>query len=403
MGATDKKNTAAYAKLAFGTAAVFLFGWAIGSGRINIGPNALLHKKVASQLPANLDYSSVEQVYDKLRDSFDGQLDANKLQDGLKQGLVKASGDPYTEYLNPEEAKRFSEDLSGTFTGIGAELTKDPKTDSIVVVAPLAGFPAEKAGLKPKDQVVAIDGQSTFDLSVSEAVNRIRGPKDTKVRLKIVRGNDKDFEVEITRAEITVPSVESQIIDGQIGYLKVSRFSEDTGQLAHDAAQRFADARVKGVILDLRGNPGGLLNEAVNLSGLWLDSSQTVLQEKRGTTVVKTYKPSGNQHVLKGIPTVVLVDEGSASASEITAGALQENKVATLLGVKTFGKGSVQTVEKLQNGGELKVTVAKWFTPNGRNINKEGIEPDKKVERSEEDYQNNKDPQKDAALKILRQ
>ncbi len=404
MEKKQKKSIASYAKLIVGTAAVFLLGWGIGSGRIALGSNAVFHRQVTSnKLPASLDYSSVEQLYDKLRDNFDGQLDAQKLQDGLKQGLVKASGDPYTEYLNSEESKRFSEDLNGTFTGIGAELSKDPKTGAIIVVAPLSGYPAEKAGLKPKDQVVAVDGQSTFDLSVSEAVDRIRGPKDSKVRLKIVRGNNKDFEVEITRAEITVPSVESQVMDGQIGYMKVSRFSEDTGQAAQEAAQRFKDAQVKGVILDLRGNPGGLLTEAVDVSGLWLDSSQTVLQEKRGNVVVKTYKPTTGQNILKGIPTIVLVDDGSASASEITAGALQDNKAATLLGIKTFGKGSVQSIEKLQDGGELKVTVAKWFTPNGRNINKEGIEPDKKVERSDEDYQNGKDPQKDAALQLLRQ
>lgn len=348
-------------------------------------------------LPSKLDYSGVEEVYSKLRANFDGQLDQNALEDGLKQGLVKAAGDPYTEYLNAKESKDFNDELSGSFEGIGAELGKDKQ--SIVIVSPIAGFPAAKAGLKPKDVVAEIDGQSAYDLSIDEAVQKIRGPKGTDVKLGIVRdGKKQDFT--ITRAKITIPSVTSKVIAGNIGVITISRFGDDTVELTAKYARELKDKNVKGVILDLRGNPGGLLNAAVGVSSLWLSSGQTVLQEKRGGVVENTFYAKG-QPVLKGLPTVVLINAGSASASEITAGALKDNGAATLIGEKSYGKGSVQEVLNLGYGGELKVTVARWYTPSGRNIDKEGIEPDKKIKISDADVAAKRDPQLDAAAASL--
>jgi carboxyl-terminal processing protease len=218
--------------------------------------------------------------------------------------------------------------------------------------------------------------------------------------LTIVRGGSEELTFEITRDDITVPSVTSEVLAGNIGYMRVSRFGDDTSQLARKTATEFAAAGVKGVILDVRGNPGGLLNSAVDLSSLWLSSGKTVLQEKRGGKVVQTFRASGTA-VLKDIPTVVLIDEGSASASEITAGALRDNNAATLIGAKTFGKGSVQQLEELVGGGMLKVTIARWYTPGGKNIDKEGIEPDQAVARSTDDISAGRDPQKDAALQFL--
>jgi carboxyl-terminal processing protease len=183
--------------------------------------------------------------------------------------------------------------------------------------------------------------------------------------------------------------------------LKVSRFGDDTTKLSREAARKFKDAKVRGVILDVRSDPGGLLEASVDLASLWLDKGDKVLDEKRGEVVVKSYSAKGNP-LLNGIPTVVLINEGSASASEITAGALKDNEAATLIGVKTFGKGSVQSLVRLGDGGVLKVTIAKWFTPDGRNINKEGIEPDQEVKRTTEDFDANRDPQKDAAIEFLK-
>lgn len=378
---------------------IFGLGVGVGSGRINVGPDAALRSNQSTNLPADLDYKSVEQVYDSIKANYDGELTTDGLLDGLKEGLAKSTGDPYTEYLNPKAAKEFDDGLNGTFSGIGAELSKDKELISIV--APISGFPAEKAGLRPKDIIAEIDGESAYDLSVSEAVSKIRGEVGTKVKLKIVRNGSEQLDFEITREQITIPSVTDEILEGNIGYLKVSRFSEDTTKLTNEAAVKFKAANIKGVILDVRGDPGGLLDASVSLSSLWLDKGKVILQEKRGEVVVKTYNAKGNP-VLKGIPTVVLINEGSASASEITAGALKDNGAATLIGVKTYGKGSVQSLVRLGDGGVLKVTIAKWFTPNGRNINKEGIEPDQKIERSEDDFKTNKDPQKDAALVFLK-
>ncbi len=360
-----------------------------------------LFKRSSSQNStlARLDYTGTDEIFRELKQNFDGKLDQTSLEDGLKEGLTKAAGDPYTEYLNAKEAKNFQNDLDGSFTGIGAELSKDAQTKSIVVVAPLSGYPAEKAGLKPKDVIAEIDGKSAYDITVSEAVDKIRGPKDTKVKLKVVRNERETLDFEITRQEIKIPSVETKTLDNNIGYIKISRFADDTADLTQKAAKTLKEQQVKGVVLDLRGDPGGLLDAAVSVSSLWL-KDKTILTERRDGTIVKTFKSAGDS-LLEGVPTVVLIDEGSASASEITAGALHDNKAAQLVGVKSFGKGSVQQLQQLSSGGVLKVTVARWYTPSGKNIDKAGIEPDKKVERSEDDLKNNQDPQLQAAQDIL--
>lgn len=380
----------------FAALVIFILGVGVGNGQL-LSSLTQPNKQHAS-LPANLDYSSVEAIYDKLRETYDGDLSNDKLLDGLKQGLAQATGDPYTEFFNVKAAKEFDEELSGSFTGIGAELGKDAN-GTIQVISPIAGFPAEKAGLKAKDLIVEVDGKTTSGLSISEAVNKIRGEANTTVKLKIVRsGTELNFEIK--RAQITIPSVKSEILPGDIGLLTISRFGPDTAQLAREAANSFKSANVKGVILDMRGNPGGLLDAAVSVSSLWLDRSQTVLLEKQDGRVIKTFKATGNP-VLKGIKTTVLINEGSASASEITAGALKDNGTAKLIGTKSYGKGSVQQLERLRDGSLLKVTSAHWFTPNGNGINSIGIEPDQKVERTDDDYKNNRDPQKDAAIKAV--
>ncbi|MGZ6005205.1 MAG: S41 family peptidase [Candidatus Saccharimonadales bacterium] len=369
---------------------IFGLGFSLGNGKIRIGGL----KSEQKHLPTKLDYSSVQQVYDSLKQDFDGQLDVNKLLDGLKHGITEAAGDPYTDYFSPKEAKAFNDQLNGTFQGIGAELGKDAN-NNLIVVSPIAGFPAAKAGLKSKDIIAAIDNTSTQNMSVDQAVSKIRGPKGTDVTLKIVRGN-AGLTLKITRDDIRIPSVTSKILTGNIGYIQISEFSGDTIDLAAKAANNFKQAGVKGVILDLRGDPGGELNAAVGVSSLWLKDGATVLTERRGGTVVQTHNATGGA-VLYGIKTVVLIDEGSASASEITAGALRDNGAATLMGVKSFGKGSVQEIINFSDGGELKVTIARWYTPNGKNIDKQGITPDKVIKRSDDDIKAGKDPQLDAA------
>lgn len=378
---------------------VFAAGILVGQGKIQLTSDVRNIKQVSNTVPNDLDYTSVEKVYDSLRANFDGQLDEAKLLDGLKAGIANASGDPYTEYLNVEEAKEFEEDLNGSFTGIGAELTKDQETKTIMVIAPIVGFPAEKAGLKPKDIIAEIDGKTAFDLTIAEAVKQIRGDAGTVVKLKIIRDQKEQIDLEITREKITIPSVTHKILDGGLGYLRITRFAEDTVELATKAAEDFQAQAVKGVVLDLRSDPGGLLDAAVKVSSLWL-KNKTVLTERRDGEVIKTFTSSGRTP-LAGIPTVVLINGGSASASEITAGALRDNEAATLIGEKTFGKGSVQQLVRFSDNSQLKVTVARWYTPAGKNIDKEGISPDQEV-KADPAASGTADNQLDAAIAKLK-
>ncbi len=380
----------------FSALVLFGLGFGIGSGRLTVGN--LKKNAQTSSSSSKLDFSEVEEVYNTLNDEFDGTLDNEKAIEGIKQGLANATGDQYTEYFNPEGAKEFQDSLQGEFTGIGAELGKEEK--NIVVIAPIAGFPADKAGILPKDVIVEIDGKPVFDITTSEAVKLIRGPKDTSVKLRVIRDGKEDLTFDIVRDTIKTPSVEWNVREDGIGYIKISRFSEDTADLSRKAAAEFSSKKVKGIVLDLRNDPGGELGSSIEVASLWIPEGKTVLLEKRGGKTIKDYKAQGG-NVLSGIPTVALINGGSASASEILAGALRDQNQATLLGEKSYGKGSVQRIIQLKDGGLLKVTIARWFTPNDKNIDKEGLEPDTKVERSVEDIKAKRDPQLDAAIQKL--
>jgi len=377
---------------------VFVAGWAVGQGKVSItGSFAKEYSSQNTALPDSLDYRSVDQAYRALKDNYDGKLTQAQLLDGVKEGLAKATGDPYTQYFTKDQAKDFDQELNGSFTGIGAELGKEK--DNIVVISPISGFPAEKAGLQSRDIIVQIDGKDATGMSVEEAVGKVRGPAGTTVKLKVIRGNSQEVDLAITRQVITIPSVKSNTDNG-ICTITIARFAEDTAQLTTDAANKCKTAGTKAAVLDVRSDPGGLLDAAVSVASLWLPQGKTVLQEKRGSVVVKTY-PSDGSATLAGMPTVVLMNEGSASASEIVAGALHDNKAATLIGTKSYGKGSVQELHRFEDGSLLKVTIARWYTPGGRNIDKQGLEPDQKASRTAEDYTNGRDPQMDAALKAL--
>ncbi|HUC88062.1 MAG TPA: S41 family peptidase [Candidatus Binatia bacterium] len=375
---------------------VFVLGLNIGNGRISwpgSGQNA--------NLPSQLNYSSVNQVYQELRTQYDGKLTTTQLLNGIKSGLASAAGDPYTEYFDPSDASTFNNELNGSFSGIGAELGENSSND-IEIIAPLAGTPAAKAGLQPGDVITAINGKSTSSMSIDTAVDDIRGPSGSKVTLDVTRNGDQSLEFTITRANITVPSVSYKILSGNIGYMQISQFSDDTSGLAGKAAQAFKQAHVKGIVLDLRDNPGGLVTAAVSVSSLWLPNGKMIMQEKDGSTVLQTYSSNGND-LLHGIPTVVLINSGSASAAEITTGALHDNGAAYVVGVKSFGKGVVQTIDNLQGGAELKVTVASWYRPDGQNIEHIGITPDQTVQLTAAQAAAGQDPQEAAAITWLNQ
>ncbi len=372
---------------------IFGLGVGVGEGRIMFGSHSLNRG-----LPDTLNYASVNQVYQVLKNNYDGTLTTTQLLNGLKQGLAQATADPYTEYFTPQEAQDFNSQLNNSFSGIGAELGADSSGD-VEIIAPIAGMPAAKAGLQPKDIIATINGVSTSGMSPDEAVTKIRGKAGTRVTLGIIRGQQQ-LDIVITRANITVPSVTTKVLPGNIGYMQISTFADDTADLAAKAAQQFANDHVKGVILDLRNNPGGLVDAAQSVSSLWLPDGTTIMQEKRGSQVVQTYSATGN-NVLHGIPTVVLVNDGSASASEITAGALHDNKAAQIIGMQTYGKGVVQALENLPGGAQLKVTVASWYRPDGQNINHKGITPDEVVQITAAEVKTGQDPQQQAAIDWL--
>lgn len=377
--------------------AIFSFGVAIGDGRISL--NIQSRHSASGDLPTKLNYSTVDDVYKALKQNYDGKLTQEQLEDGLKHGLAAATKDPYTTYFTPKEAKDFNSELNSSFTGIGAQLGLD-SDGNIQIIAPIDDLPADKAGVKAKDLIISINGESTSGMSVDDAVTKIRGKKGTTVTLEVVRNRKETLKFAIVRDDIKLPSVKTKTLDNNIGYIQISTFADDTVELTQQAAQKFKDQNVKGIVLDLRNDPGGLLDAAVKVSSLWLPSGSNILQEKRGKEVVQSYSALGGD-TLKDVPTVVLINGGSASASEITAGALRDNKAAYLIGEKSYGKGVVQQLINFGDGSQLKVTVASWYRPNGQNINHKGITPDKTVKISDADAKAENDTQLQAAQAYL--
>ncbi len=342
-----------------------------------------------------IDLSSVQKTYQELVANYDGKLDTQKLIYGANRGLVEAAGDPHTAYMDPDETKEFDKSLSGQIGGgIGAEIGL--RSNKPTIIKPLENSPAQKAGIKAGEAIVKVNDEASSDWSVEKVVSKIRGEVGTSVKLTLLSGG-QTREVSVVRQNIVSPAVESEI-DGEIGILKVNRFGDDTVSLSRKYASEFVEKGVKKVILDLRNNPGGTVGAAQGLLGIWLDN-QIAMTERRGSEIVKTLRTTGTP-ILGNMKTVVLINGNSASASEITAGALREYGKATLVGQKSYGKGSVQIVLGLPGGSQMKVTEARWYTPKGKNIDKTGIEPDVKVDLSSDDVNNNVDPQMDKAKSL---
>lgn len=320
---------------------------------------------------------------------------------GAVEGMVAALNDPYSMYFKPDLAEEFAKDLEGTFDGIGAEV--GIKNDVITVIAPLPGTPAEKAGLRAGDKIVAIDDKPTVGMSTEAAVNLIRGKGGTIVTLTVMRTGKKDsLKLGIMRDKIVVKSVRWEMkktVAGQpIAYIQIRQFNDETAPLFAQAVQELTKQSPKGFIVDVRNNPGGYLDSAVQITSAFVKGTVVIEKKYDGT---ETPLEANNAQTLAGVPTVVLVNQGSASASEIFAGALQDDNAATLVGKKTFGKGSVQDYQQLPDGSALKLTIAEWLTPKKRSINKEGITPDVDVDLTDEDANADKDPQLTKALELL--
>ena len=329
-------------------------------------------KKTLQELPP--EFLAVSQAWDLLQKNYvdKTKLDPVKMAQGAIRGMVAAVGDPYTEYYSPQSFESTMIDLTGLYQGIGAYIGK--KDDQIVIMAPMPGSPAEEAGLKSGDMILKIDGQSTAQMNTTEASQKIRGPAGSDVLLLVYRQGDKEpFELKLTRREIKIDSIKFEM-RGQMAYIRIQQFILPTTGDFKKALVEAYQKGAKGIILDLRDNPGGLLSEAVDVTSQFLTRGIAVkIVDKDGLETVQKVKPGG---IAKDLPVIVLVNGGSASSSEIVAGALQDNDRAKLAGQKTFGKASVQNFVKLDDGSAIKVTISHYYTPNGTLISETGLMPD---------------------------
>ncbi|HPD03293.1 MAG TPA: S41 family peptidase [bacterium] len=362
--------------------------------------SGLYNSDTGGRLSSDLNFNLFWQTWDIVKTNYvdHDQLTDKQMFYGALRGLVSSTKDPYTIFMDPEDAKMFNEDLAGSFSGIGAEVGL--RNDVITIIAPLADTPAERAGLRAGDKVYAIDQQSTAGLTVDEAVKKIRGPKGTKVTLTIGRGDAKLQDITIVRDVIVVKSLDySYNSEDGLFIITINNFNADTETLFAEAV---ADIKVKnprGLIVDLRNNPGGYLDSAVAIASYWIESG-VIVGEQSATESPRQYLARGFAP-LANLPTVVLINQGSASASEIVAGALMDYGQATTIGKTTFGKGSVQMVKDLPDGSMIKITTDKWLTPSGVSINDKGITPDIEIDFTEEDFNANRDPQIEKAKEFL--
>lgn len=382
---------------------VFLLGVLVGyDRRPDIERIAELDKKELEK-PAQVDFSPFWKAWNVINDKYVGE-EKNDTQAkvwGAIEGLARSLNDPYTVFMPPEETKNFDTEISGSFEGVGMEIGL---RDGVVsVVSPIKGSPAERAGVKMGDKILKINDKSTVDFTVEQAVKLIKGPKGTQVTLTLYReGKKQAFDLKITRDVINLPTLDTELRADGIFVIKLYNFNQLSNNLFRDALQQFINADTDKMLIDLRGNPGGYLDYAIDMASWFLPKDKIVVRESFGDgRKEEVMKSNGYNIFTDKLKLVILVNEGSASASEILAGALSEHKKATLVGTKTFGKGSVQELVKITHDTNLKVTIARWLTPQGVSISEKGITPDHEVKMTPEDVDKGKDPQMDKAVSIL--
>jgi len=353
-----------------------------------------------SNEPVTADFGLFWQAWDKINQKALNNTtttDQEKIY-GAISGLIKSIGDDHAEFFSPSDSEKFEEDIRGNFGGIGAEIGIRDKI--LTVIAPLKNTPASRAGLEPGDKIFWVDSTSTDDLNVDEAVKIIRGEVGTQVTLTIFReGWEKTKDITITRANIQVPTLDYEIREDGIAYISLYSFNQNSNQLFYEAILDALSKNAKGLILDLRNNPGGFLEVSVRLAGWFVPNGKVVVSEKSRSDSLEFTSPGNGS--LEKFPTVIIINGGSASASEILAGALRDINGTKLVGKTTFGKGTVQQIENLADGSTLKLTTANWVLPSGKIIDKEGLEPDYRVELTEEDIENEVDPQLDKAVEVI--
>ncbi len=383
----------------WGRSATLLASPPTGSNAAATGRPANAHVALDSTFP--LFWEALDLLY---RDFYGKMPDPTEMTYNAIRGIVNGLGDRNTSFMTPQEAEMFRTVLQGSFEGIGARVEWDADFHTLRITEPFENQPAWQAGLRRGDLVLKVDDTDIRNTNLSDAVAKIRGPRGSKVRLTVVRENkiDQPFEVEITRDRIETPTISTDTLgkDKEIAYVRLYTFNQNAGQLVRQAVEDAVQHEPRALIFDLRGNSGGLLSQAVAVSSVFLPADHIVLFERFSDGKTETYKTEGKA-VATEIPLVVLVNEGSASASEIVAGALQDEQRATLIGVTTYGKGSVQLPHTMSNGAIMRVTIAHWFTPKDRTIEGKGLEPDQVVQLTDEQRKSGADPQLEAAVNYL--
>lgn len=394
---TQKRSRLLYISIVF---FAFIFGWAFG--HLDFQRQQLGYiPGIANNNENSANFKIFWDAWDKITQSYDGEIDYQKLILGAINGMVDALEDPYTVFLDEGESNRFGEDLEGSISGIGAEI--GIQDDRVIIIAPISESPAEKAGLKAKDIILKINDDDTKGMNLNDAVGKIRGEAGTTVILQIERGSEKK-EYRVTREKIEIKSVKAEVLENNIGYIEISKFDNNTGSLLREEGAKLSAKKVQGLIIDLRNNPGGYLDQAIEVTSEYLKEGIAVIEKREKDNKTKEYKVSGKGGFTdNNLPIVILINGGSASAAEIVAGALDDYERALLIGEKTFGKGSVQSIETLSGGNTLHITVAHWYTPKGRSIDGEGLNPDIVVTPSEEDLSKGNDPQLIKALEYLKE
>ncbi len=378
----------------------------------NNNANPVVTKLIDNSKQENVDFSLFWKVYNDLNAKYvdKGKVDAKKILYGAISGMVNSVGDPYTVFFEPITSKKFQEEIAGSFGGVGIEIGK--RNNILTVIAPLKDTPAFKAGIKAGDKILKIDSKTTADMAIEEAVNLIRGKTGTKVTLTIQTETKPTRDIGLIRENIKVPTVDWKLIDQggkKIAYMQIYSFNQTVDSEFKKTSEEILKSDANGLIIDLRNNPGGLLDSAINLAGWFLDKSQVVVSEVFRDGTGNEFKSDGNS-LLKKYPTVILMNGGSASASEILAGALHDNRKIKIVGEKSFGKGSVQELQNYDDGSSLKVTIAKWLTPAGISISEKGIDADVKIVFDPKDIEAGKieigtpgkDAQLDKALEIVK-
>ncbi|MGM0629083.1 MAG: S41 family peptidase [Patescibacteria group bacterium] len=371
----------------------------VASSLVNTKPESELSEEEAEKV----DFSTFWKTWEALEENHikKGEVPTEERVWSAIQGLTRAYDDPHTVFMPPKEKKEFETEISGQFEGVGMEI--GIRDDILTVVAPLQGTPAEKAGIESGDRVIEIDGEPTKDMNVTEAVDFIRGEKGTEVILTVSReGEPEPLEIAITRGVIDIPTIETEKREDGIFVIRLFNFAGQSTKMFEKAMKEFRESDSDKLILDLRNNPGGYLHASVEVASYFLPAGDIVLKERfSGERETKVYRSKGHKGFNKNKEMVILVNQGSASASEIVTGALGDHGVATIVGSQTFGKGSVQEVVSITSDTSLKVTIAEWLTPKGYSFEGEGIEPDIEVEITREDVENELDPQMNKAVEFL--